>query len=160
MRRKKLTREENYLAEKHLQQDSEEPNISQLVNAARKYKSVLNRGMQFLRKEEEKKVTVCLQMAELISGNFKGWKLRFNESVFGSAEPDLARGFQSVEIYRDGNLIGHRLVVPNASAEKALAEISNAFLVAMEKAKEVEKLKEAKNHNTLEKRQETAVHGQ
>lgn len=155
-----MTKECAYLAEKHLQQDSEEPNISQLIKAARKYKSVLNRGMQLLRKEEEKKVNVCLQMAELISGNFKGWELRFNESVFGRDEPDLARGFQSVEIYRDGKLIGHRLVAPNASAEKALAEISNAFLVAMEKAKEVEKLKEAKNHNALEKRQKTAVHGQ
>ena len=160
MRRKKLIPAENYLVEKHLQQDSKEPNVEQLVKAARKYKSVLNRGMQLLRKEEEKKVTVCLQMAELISGNFKGWELRFNESVFGREEPDQARGFQSVEIYRDGKLIGHRLVAPDASAEKALAEISTAFLLAMKKAKEVERLKEAEYRTTLEKRQETAIHGQ
>lgn len=152
MRRKKLIPAENYLVEKHLQQDSKEPNVEQLVKAARKYKSVLNRGMQLLRKEEEKKVTVCLQMAELISGNFKGWELRFNESAFGKQEPELARGFHSVEIYRDGKLIGHRLVAPDASAEKALAEISTAFLLAMEKAKEVERLKEAKYRTTLEKR--------
>ena len=160
MRRKKLIPAENYLVEKHLQQDSKEPNVEQLVKAARKYKSVLNRGMQLLRKEEEKKVTVCRQMAELISGNFKGWELRFNESVFGREEPDQARGFQSVEIYRDGKLIGHRLVAPDASAEKALAEISTAFLLAMKKAKEVERLKEAEYRTTLEKRQKTAVHGQ
>ena len=139
-----MTKECAYLAEKHLQQDSEEPNISQLIKAARKYKSVLNRGMQLLRKEEEKKVTVCLQMAELISGNFKGWELRFNESVFGREEPDLARGFQSVEIYRDGKLIGHRLVAPNASAEKALAEISNAFFSSYGKSKGGRKAKGGK----------------
>lgn len=41
MRRKKLIPAENYLVEKHLQQDDKEPDIEKLVKAARKYKKKL-----------------------------------------------------------------------------------------------------------------------
>ena len=109
---------------------------------------------------EQKKISVCRQLADLVSGNSSGWELRFNESVFIKEDPDLSHGFHSVEIYRNKKLVGHRVVAPDASAEKVIAEISNAFLVAMEKVKEVERLKEARNRNTLEKRQKAAVHGQ
>ena len=132
-------------------------NIKELVKAARKFKADLKiRPTQ----EEEGKINISRSMAELVSGNFTGWELRFNESVFGYWDKDFLRGLHSVEIYRNNKLVGHRLLAPDASAEKVIAEISNAFLVAMEKVKEVERLKEARNRNALEKRPKAAVHGQ
>lgn len=150
--------EEAYLVEKHLQIDSELVNIGRLHRAAMKYKAKLPRVAE--KKEAMRKARVCQEMEALVSGNFEGWDLRYNEPGYGSNGGPIEAGLYSVSIYRGKKFLGHRLVAPNASAEKALAEISNAFLVAMEKAKEVEKLKEAKNHNTLEKRQKATVHGQ
>ena len=128
---------ENYLIEKHLQEDDKEPNIEQLRKAARKYKKKLRANPVFTA-EAERKTNICHAMAQVISGNFEGWGLKFNEPGYCSDCPCLELGLRSVSVYRNNRFLGHRLIAPEASAEKALAEIANAFLVTMERVKEKE----------------------
>ena len=129
--------EENYLIEKHLQEDDKEPNIEQLRKAAKKYGKKL-RPTRCITKDVEQKTNICHAMAQVISGNFEGWELKFNESGYSSDCPSLELGLRSVSVYRGRRFLGHRLIAPEASAEKALAEIANAFLVTMERVKEKE----------------------
>lgn len=132
-----MTEEIAYLAEKHLQQDSEEPNIEKLVKAARKYKQKLPRVLASF-EEAMLKARVCQEMEALVSGNFEGWDLRYNEPGYGSNGGPIEAGLYSVSIYRGKKFLGHRLIAPDASAEKALAEIANTLLLVMQRVKEVE----------------------
>lgn len=129
--------EEAYLIEKHLQNDSEEPNIERLVNAARKYKKNLRPSVK-VTEDAMRKARVCQEMEALVSGNFEGWDLRYNEPGYGSNGCPVEYGLFSVSVYRGKKLMGHRLIAPQASAEKALAEIANTFLLVMQRVKEVE----------------------
>lgn len=129
--------EEVYLVEKHLQNDSEEPNIEKLVNAARKYKKNLRPSVT-VTEDAMRKARVCQEMEALVSGNFEGWDLRYNEPGYGSNGCSVEHGLFSVSVYRGKKFMGHRLVAPQASAEKALAEIANTFLLVMQRVKEVE----------------------
>lgn len=129
--------EEVYLVEKHLQNDSEEPNIEKLVNAARKYKKNL-RPSVMVTEDAMRKARVCQEMEALVSGNFEGWDLRYNEPGYGSNGCSVEHGLFSVSVYRGKKFMGHRLIAPQASAEKALAEIANTFLLVMQRVKEVE----------------------
>lgn len=61
--------EEVYLVEKHLQNDSEEPNIEKLVNVARKYKKNLRPSVT-VTEDAMRKARVCQEMKALVSGNF------------------------------------------------------------------------------------------
>ena len=128
---------ENYLIEKHLQEDSKEPNIEQLRKAARKYGKKL-RPSACITRDAEQKTNICHAMAQVISGNFEGWELKFNEPGYSSDCSCLEQGLRSVSVYRNNRFLGHRLIAPEASAEKALAEIATAFLVTMERVKEKE----------------------
>lgn len=130
--------EEVYLVEKHLQNDSEEPNIEKLVNAARKYKKNLRPSVT-VTEDAMRKARVCQEMEALVSGNFEGWDLRYNEPGYGSNGCSVEHGIFSVSVYRGKKFMGHRLIAPQASAEKALAEIANTFLLVMQRVKEVEK---------------------
>lgn len=132
-----MTEEIAYLAEKHLQQDSEEPNIEKLVKAARKYKKKMG-PVATVSEEAMRKARVCQDMAALVSGNFEGWDLRYNEPGYGSNGGPIEAGLYSVSIYRGKKFLGHRLIAPDASAEKALAEIANTLLLVMQRVKEVE----------------------
>lgn len=128
---------ENYLVEKHLQNDSEEPNIEKLVKAARKYKKNLRPSVTVI-EDAMRKARVCQEMEALVSGNFEGWDLRYNEPGYGSNGCPVEHGLFSVSVYRGKKFMGHRLIAPQASAEKALAEIANTFLLVMQRVKEVE----------------------
>ena len=129
--------EEVYLVEKHLQNDSEEPNIEKLVNAARKYKKKLRPSVT-VTEDAMRKARVCQEMEALVSGNFEGWDIRYNEPGYGSNGCPVEHGLFSVSVYRGKKFMGHRLIAPQASAEKALAEIANTFLLVMQRVKEVE----------------------
>ncbi len=129
--------EEVYLVEKHLQNDSEEPNIEKLVKAARKYKKKLRPSVT-VAEDAMRKARVCQEMEALVSGNFEGWDLRYNEPGYGSNGCPVENGLFSVSVYRGKKFMGHRLIAPQASAEKALAEIANTFLLVMQRVKEVE----------------------
>lgn len=129
--------EEAYLIEKHLQNDSEEPNIEKLVNAASKYKKALRPSVT-VTEDAMRKARVCQEMEALVSGNFEGWDLRYNEPGYGSNGCPVEHGLFSVSVYRGKKFMGHRLIAPQASAEKALAEIANTFLLVMQRVKEVE----------------------
>lgn len=137
MRRKKLIPAENYLVEKHLQQDDKEPDIEELVNAARKYRKKLRPSVT-VTEDAMRKARVCQEMEALVSGNFEGWDLRYNEPGYGSNGCSVEHGLFSVSVYRGKKFMGHRLIAPQASAEKALAEIANTFLLVMQRVKEVE----------------------
>lgn len=128
--------EEAYLVEKHLQIDSELVNIGRLHRAAMKYKAKLPRVAE--KKEAMRKARVCQEMEALVSGNFEGWDLRYNEPGYGSNGGPIEAGLYSVSIYRGKKFLGHRLIAPDASAEKALAEIANTLLLVMQRVKEVE----------------------
>ena len=132
-----MTKECAYLAEKHLQQDSEEPNIEKLVKAARKYKKKLRPSVT-VTEDAMRKARVCQEMEALVSGNFEGWDLRYNEPGYGSNGCPVEHGLFSVSVYCGKKFMGHRLIAPQASAEKALAEITNTFLLVMQRVKEVE----------------------
>ena len=128
--------EEAYLVEKHLQIDSELVNIGRLHRAAMKYKAKLPRVAE--KKEAMLKARVCQEMEALVSGNLEGWDLRYNEPGYGSSGGPIEAGLYSVSIYRGKKFLGHRLIAPDASAEKALAEIANTLLLVMQRVKEVE----------------------
>lgn len=132
-----MIKEYVYLVEKHLQQDSKEPNIDQLVKAARKYKKKLRPSVT-ITEDAMRKARVCQEMATLVSGNFEGWDLRYNEPGYGSNGCPVDHGLFSVSVYRGKKFMGHRLIAPQASSEKALAEIANTFLLVMQRVKEVE----------------------
>lgn len=85
-----------------------------------------------------RKARVCREMEALVSGNFEGWDLRFNEPGYGSNGCSVEHGLFSVSVYRGKKFMGHRLIAPQASAEKALAEIANTFLLVRQRVKEVE----------------------
>lgn len=129
--------EKAYLAEKHLQQDDKEPDIEKLVKAARKYKKKLRPAVT-VTEDAMRKARVCQEMEALVSGNFEGWDLRYNEPGYGSNGCPIEHGLFSVSVYRGKKFMGHRLIAPQASAEKALAEIANTFLLVMQRVKEVE----------------------
>lgn len=132
-----MINERAYLAEKHLQQDDKEPDIEKLVKAARKYKKKLRPAVT-ITEDAMRKARVCQEMATLVSGNFEGWDLRYNEPGYGSNGCPVEHGLFSVSVYRGKKFMGHRLIAPQASAEKALAEIANTFLLVMQRVKEVE----------------------
>lgn len=129
---------ENYLIEKHLQEDSKEPNIEQLRKAARKYGKKLCPSACITR-DADQKTNICHAMAQVISGNFEGWELKFNEPGYSSDCPCLEQGLRSVSVYKNRKFVGHRLLLPGSSAEKLLFEIAGVFLVAREKIKEAER---------------------
>lgn len=117
---------------------SVKPDIEQLRKAARKYKDKLMMRPIYT-VDAPRKTKLCIDIAEVISNNFEGWELKFNEPDFMADCSSLEQGLRSISVYRNKRFLGHRLIAPEASVEKVLFEIAGVFLVAMEKVKEAEK---------------------
>ncbi|HAM78954.1 MAG TPA: hypothetical protein DCP61_07235 [Treponema sp.] len=100
--------EKAYLAEKHLQTDSEEPDF-----------------------ETARKIAVFTAMARTISENWPEWELVANVPGYG-AVPSAAVPIENVGIYRSGKLLARRLLSTSGTAARMMKEICGAFCLAIE----------------------------